>query len=701
MSKRSAPIIHYRTCNLCEAMCGIEVAIQDGQIQSIKGDKDDPFSKGYICPKATALQDIYEDPDRLHYPVKKTPEGWQEISWREAFDLVEQNLKRIQSAHGANALGIYLGNPNVHNLGSMLFGAPMIRALKTKNRFSATSVDQLPHHFAAQFMFGHMGLLPIPDIDRTHFFLCIGANPMISNGSLMSAGGMPEKIKELKARGGKMIVVDPRRTETAQKADEHHFIRPGKDVYFLAAMVHVLLRDDLLYDELPDYLKGLDGLSELFTDFGPQTMAPKTGIPAKIIEQLTREFAKAKTAVCYGRMGVSVQAHGGLCQWMINLINILTGNLDLEGGAMFTNPAIDSIGMSRKGTLHKFNRWQSRIRKLPEFNGELPVAALAEDILTEGEGQIKAMMTVAGNPVLSTPNGTQLDKAFSTLDFMVSIDIYINETTRHADVILPPTTGLENDHYDLVFNTLATRNVAKYSPALFAAPKGTREDWQIYKELIRRFQKPSLRARLLDTFMTPQRMLAQGLRQGPQPVTLRQLKRAKHGMDLGPLQPSLPQRLFTKDKKIDLTPEIFANRLHTLDRTTTFHKELSLIGRRELRSNNSWMHNSQRLVKGPERCTLMIHPSDAEERNITDGQQVTVRSRVGSIELTADVTEQMMPGVVSIPHGWGHNREGTQWSVAEAHAGVSINDLTDDQLVDELTGNAALSNVPVEVAASN
>ncbi len=700
MSKRSGSHTHYRTCNLCEAMCGIEITVQDGEIQSIKGDKDDPFSRGFVCPKATALQDIYEDPDRLKHPVRKTADGWQQISWKEAFDLVEQKIKGIQEKFGPNALGLYLGNPNVHSLGSMLFGAPMIRSLKTKSRFSATSVDQLPHHFASQFMFGHMGLLPIPDIDRTHFFLCIGANPMVSNGSLMSAGGMPEKIKALKARGGKMVVVDPRKSETAQKADQHIFIKPGKDVFFLASIVHVLLKDNLLYSDLPAYLNGLQDLPVLFDAYSPEATASLTGVAAETTKTLATEFAKSQTAVCYGRMGVSVQEHGGLCQWLINLINILTGNLDLEGGAMFTTPAIDSIGMSRKGTLHKFDRWHSRVRKLPEFNGELPVAALAEDILTEGEGQIKAMMTVAGNPVLSTPNGTQLDKAFAQLDFMVSIDIYINETTRHADVILPPATGLENEHYDVVFNTLSTRNVAKYSPALFDPVKGALRDWEIFKEITGRFQKRSLGQRLLDPLMTPKNMIKQGLKRGPQPVTFDQLRKSPHGVDLGPLQPSLPQRLFTKDKKIDLAPRVFVNGLPELPSAGEENGKLSLIGRRELRSNNSWMHNSQRLVKGPKRCTLMIHPNDAQKRNIAAGQLVSVSSRVGTIELPAEITEEVMPGVVSIPHGWGHNREGTQWSIAEAHAGASINDLTDDQSVDALTGNAALSDVPVEVRAS-
>ncbi len=691
---------HYRTCNLCEAMCGLEIEYEHNHVISIKGDKEDQFSQGYICPKAVALQDIYEDPDRLRKPLMKTDSGWKEISWGDAFDEVASQLKSIQSKYGNDAVGIYQGNPNVHNLGAMLFGSTFARSIRTKNKFSATSADQLPHHFVSQFMLGHLLLLPVPDIDRTDYFLVFGANPLVSNGSMMSAAGMPKRLKQLKARGGKLVVIDPRKSETAQIADQHLFIQPGKDVYLLAGIVNLLLQRD---PELPDYYRSLEQLSAVFSRFTPDLVHNLTGIDQNVIKKIVVDFCKADSAVCYGRMGVSTQQHGTLCQYLIYLINMLSGNFDKPGGFMVPTPAIDVVkATGPKGTIKKFNRWKSRVKGLPEFGGELPVVTMAEEILTSGDGQIKAMITNAGNPILSTPNGVQLDKAFSSLDFMVSIDIYLNETTRHADIILPPATGLEVEHYDLVFNNLAVRNIAKFSDRLFSPADGSLEDWQIFKELASRFKKQSLKDRILSFFMKPQKMLDYSLKRGPyKGLTLSKLKKLKHGIDLGPLQPSFPERLFTEDKKIDLAPTILIESLKQLETAKGISKDLLLIGRRQLRSNNSWMHNSQRLVKGGDRCTLFINEKDAKDRRIEDGSKVTVSSRVGRVDLKAKVTNEMGQGVVSVPHGWGHNRTNTKWAVAEANAGVSLNDLTDEMMIDHISGNAAFNGVPVDVMPAN
>lgn len=690
---------HFRTCNLCEAMCGLKIEYEGGTIHSIKGDPDDPFSKGYICPKAVALQDINNDPDRLKRPIKKVNGKWVEIAWKEALDEVATRLKEVQRKYGNDAVGIYQGNPSVHNMGTMLFGPSFTRSLRTKNKFSATSVDQLPHHFVSQFMLGHLLLLPVPDIDRTDYFLVIGANPIASNGSIMSAAGMPHRIKELKKRGGSMVVVDPRRTETAEKADEHIFIKPGTDVHLLAALVHVLFKDNLAVDPGGHY-KHFQRLPGLFEKFKPATVQDVTGVDERKIKDLAHRFAQAQTAVCYGRIGVSTQEHGTLCQYLIYLLNMLTGNFDRPGGMMLPTPAVDVVkAFGSRGTMKKFNRWQSRVRQLPEFGGELPVATMAEEILSEGEGQIKAMVTSAGNPVLSTPNGQQLEKAFESLEFMASIDIYLNETTRHADIILPPATGLEVPHYDFVFNNLAVRNTAKYSPALFNPAGGVLYDWQIFKQLDKRMRKQGLVDRLITYLLTPERMLNEGLKRGPYQLKLKDLKKQLHGVDLGPLKPCLPDRLFTEDKKVDLVPEILLNALQNLK--SQAGSGLLLIGRRHLRSNNSWMHNSERLVKGNDRCTVMINPSDAAMRNILDQQQVVVASRVGEVRLQAQLDEGIMPGVVSIPHGWGHHRQGTNWKVAESHAGASMNDLTDELLIDQVSGNASLSGVSVEVSPVN
>jgi anaerobic selenocysteine-containing dehydrogenase len=693
MGKQTGTFTHYRTCNLCEAMCGLEIEVVDDQVKTIKGDKNDPFSQGYICPKATGLQDIYQDPDRLTKPVKKTDNGWEEISWKEAFDLVEEKINALQEQHGPNALGVYQGNPNVHSLGAMLFSPNLIRSLKTRNRFSATSVDQLPHHYASQFMIGHMSMIPVPDINRTEFFLCMGANPVVSNGSLMSAGGMPQKMKALRARGGKIVVVDPRRTETADKSDQHLFIKPGADVYLLASMIHLLFEENKV-QQLPDHYERGEGLKEMFQPYAPENTAPLAGIEPAVVRQLVTDFCDATSAVCYGRMGLSTQEHGVLCQWMINLINILTGNFDTEGGAMFPSPAFDPIGMSGRGTYKKYNRWQSAVRNLPEFGGELPVAAMAEDILAGG---IKGMLTIAGNPVLSTPNGGQLEKALECMEFMVSVDIYINETTKYADVILPPATGLENDHYDVVFHTLAIHNHAKYSEALFEPKSGAMKDWEIFKALTKRFAKQSLGQKLQEPFLTPQAILDGGFKRSNNNLSVKKLKKEPHGVDMGPHKPVLTERIFTDSGKVDLAPALFVEQLKNL-KLDHDQDGLVLIGRRLLRSNNSWMHNSLRLVKGPEKCTLLIHPDDAASRSIADQQEVEVSSRVGKVKIKAEISEEVMKGVVSIPHGWGHNRKGTQWKIAEEHAGVSINDLTDDQFIDPISGNAAFSGVKVEVA---
>lgn len=694
--------IHYRTCHLCEAMCGLAITLEGDRITAIRGDEADPFSQGHICPKALALPDIHDDPDRLRQPLRRGPDGWETVGWEEAFDEAATRLRDIQARYGPNAVGVYLGNPNVHSLGSQLFNGTLLRALRTTNRFSATSVDQLPQHLAARHMFGHQLVLPIPDVDRSDYGLILGANPLVSNGSLMTAGGIERRLKALQARGGKIVVLDPRRTATARLADEHFFIRPGSDVLFLLGLVHTLFDEELARPgRLADFTAGLDLARAAAAPYAPERVAAHTGLEATTLRRLAREIAAAPSAMCYGRMGVSTQAFGGLCHWLINLVNLLTGNLDRPGGVMLTTPAIDIVDERRAGN---FGRFHSRVRGLPEFAGELPVAVLAEEITTPGDGQIRALVTLGGNPVLSTLNGVALDQALAGLEFMLSIDIYRNETSRHAHLILPPTTGLETAHYDLVFHVLAVRNSAKYSPPLFAPADGMRHDWEIFRELARRLgafdpDQPMNR-------LTPEQALDFGLQTGPygrQGLSLARLQAEPHGVDLGPLQPRLPERLFTPDKRIAAAPPPFLADLARVE--ATFWNEpalsegydLQLIGRRELRSNNSWMHNSPRLMRGQPRCTLLMHPTDAAVRGLASGQRVQVASRTGQVALPLEVTEAIMPGVVSLPHGWGHGRPGVGLAVAQAQPGVSLNDLTDADWVDSLSGNAVLNGIPVRV----
>lgn len=732
-----APItIKHGVCNLCEAICGLTFQVQgegpQARIISVKGNDADPLSRGHICPKAVALKDLHEDPDRLRQPARRVVEGgvirWEPIGWEQAFDMVVEGLARVREQHGANAVAVYQGNPNVHNWGNVTHGHLFLSQLKTRSRFSATSADQLPHHVVAHWLYGHQLAIPIPDIDRTMYMLVLGGNPLASNGSLMTVPDVRARFKALKARGGKLVVVDPRRTETAAIADEHLAIDPGSDAAFLLSLIHTLFGEELTQPgALEPLLDQVKAVRDAVAPFSPEATAAHTGIDAATTRRIARELAAASSqggGVAYGRMGVSTQAHGVVCQWAIQVINLLTGNIDREGGALLTSPALNLIQMKLMGPGH-LDAWRSRVRGAPEFSGELPVSVMAEEMLTPGKGQIKALVTAAGNPVLSTPNGRQLDEALEQLDFMVSIDFYVNETTRHADVILPPTCFVEHDHYDLVFLHLAVRNVARYSEAIVDRAPDALHDWEIYSELAQRYarrtwalERGGVRVRLTGLFsralmkrLPPQRLLAIGLRRSgaaKRGVTMDKLRAHPEGIDLGPLQPSLGKALQARGKRIDLMPAAIRRELPQLVApfTTPLPESdagrpvLKLIGRREVRSNNSWMHNSERLVSGKARCTLWIHPEDAQRHALSEGQTVTVASRTGRIQVPVHVTPDIRSGVVSLPHGWGHDREGVRLQVASAHAGASINDLTDDRQTDRISANAAFSAVPVWIEAA-
>jgi len=705
---------HLRTCTLCEAMCGIVLTTDGASITDIRGDPDDPFSKGHICPKAVALKDVHDDPDRLKRPLRRVGRSWQEVSWDDALDEAADRLKAVQRVHGRDAVAAYVGNPTVHSVGAMLFAPDLLRSLKTKNRYSATSVDQLPHHVAAMLMFGHALLIPIPDLDHTDHLLMFGANPAASNGSLMSAPGVTDRMRAIRNRGGRVVLLDPRQTETAALVDAHHFVRPGSDALLLLALLHVVFAEGAdRVERYGGYLTGVDTLRAIASRFAPERVAEATGVAADTIRRIARDFAAAPSGVAYGRVGVSMQEFGGLSCWLITALNVVCGRLDVRGGAMFTTPAIDVLKADqRAGGVVRFGRWGSRVRGLPEFAGELPVSALAEEIETPGAGQVRALVTHAGNPVLSTPNGARLDRALAGLEYYVAIDFYLNETTRHAHLILPPTFALERDHYDLIFHTLAVRNTAKYSPPVFSRPPDARHDWEILNGLTHRMHG-SIVARVKAfalSRLTPRGMLDIGLRRGPygagftpfgRGLRMKTLLDHPHGVDLGPLQPALPDRLCTRDGHVHLAPALFVSDIARLEAfLTSWHQPkdtLSLVGRRSLRSNNSWMHNSERLVRGRNRCTLQMHPTDAATRALADGDDVQITSRVGSVIAPVEITSSVMPGVVSLPHGWGHGRPDTRLATANKHAGVSINDLTDDQRLDTLTGNAGFSGVPVMV----
>jgi anaerobic selenocysteine-containing dehydrogenase len=694
-------------CMLCEALCGIEVEHDGAAVAKVRGDPQHPFSRGHICPKGVALQELQNDPDRLRQPLRRVGDRFEPIGWDEALALAGRRIAEIQARHGRDALALYFGNPAAHSYSAILFYQLLVAAAGTRNRFSAASIDTLPRFLASYELYGNQVQVPVPDVDRTDYFLMLGANPLVSNGSAMTAPDVEGRLRRLRARGGRLVVLDPRRTETAAAADEHHFIRPGTDALFLAALLHVLFAEGLAKPgRLLPLLDGWEALPRLFAPYTPARVARATGVPAETTQRLARELAAAPTAVCYGRMGTSVQEFGTLASWLTDLVNIATGNLDRPGGFMFTTPAFDLPGVARLlGLAGSFDTHRSRVSGYPEFAGELPVAALAEEIDTPGDGQVRALVVMAGNPVLSCPNGRRLDRALERLEFMVSIDIYVNETSRHADLILPTTFGLEHEQYSALNLGFAVRNVAHWSPAILEKPPGLRHDHEVLQALalqieLARGGVAALRGRARDAVaraLGARRILDLFLRFGPHRLSVAKLARAPHGIDLGPLEPRLARLLGRR--RVRLAPPRFVADLARLEtRADAASPGLVLVSRRTLRSNNSWGHNSPRMVAGKDRCTLQVHPEDAARRGIANGQRVALKSRVGEIAVPAEVTDAMMRGVVSLPHGWGHDRAGVQLRVASSAPGASVNDVTDESFVDALSGASSLSGVPVEVA---
>ncbi len=688
-------------------MCGLVITTQNEQIQTIVGDEKDPLSHGHICPKALAYKDLHEDSDRLKFPVKKTNSGWEQISWENALDEIADKLVNIQKIYGNNAVGVYQGNPSVHNYGTLLYGPTFFSSLRTRNKFSASTVDQIPHQFAAYQMLGHQLLVPIPDIDRTQYMIILGGNPLVSNGSLMTAPDIRNRLKAIQSRDGKFVVIDPRRTETAKLADEHCFIQPGTDVYFLIGIIQEIIKNGWIKQgHLDSVTKNLDEFLTSIPDIELETISSITGISSANIQRIAKEFSQAESAVCYGRMGACTQKFGGTVHWLINMVNIITGNFDAPGGAMFTSPAFDTLGNSQ--TKGHYNKGQSRVRNLPEFAGEYPAVTMADEMLVKGEGQIRAMVTSAGNPILSVPGGEKLDRAFSGLEFMVSIDFYINETTRHADIILPPAFNLNGPHFDVVFNIFAVRDVVKYSNPVFPKEPGTKYDWEIFMGLEKRVaQKNGRKYSKVNHFLSkkfgPEWLLDLGIRIGEygslkslfkwNGLTLSKVKKQVHGVDLGPLKPRFPKRLFTSDKKIDLAPSIFIDDLKRVISNmahSNANGSLTLIGRRQLRSNNSWMHNCPSLMSGRDRFLILMNPLDAQKKSIADGQKVRVKTSNAQIELEAKLSTEMMPGVISIPHGWGHEGKDTQQKIALENKGGNLNALGDDLAIDPVSGNADL-----------
>jgi anaerobic selenocysteine-containing dehydrogenase len=739
----------YRICPLCETTCGLEIGARGREVRSIRGDREDVFSHGFVCPKGAALAQLDSDPDRLRQPLVRRDGELQPATWNDAFAEIERRLMPIIAAHGRDAVAVYAGNPTVHNFSLALYGQALMRALRTANIYSASTVDQMPKQLSSGLMFGSFLSIAVPDIDRTDFLLVLGANPFESNGSLWTVPDFPGRLRALQQRGGRCVVVDPQRTRTAQAADEHVFVRPGTDAHLLMAIVHVLFADRRVrLRHLADLVSGVDAVAEASGEFSPDAVADTCGVPAATIRRLAVELAAAECGAVYGRIGTCTQEFGTAASWLVDVLNVLTGNLDRAGGAMFPQAAAfqaNSHGAPGIGRGVRIGRRRSRVRQAGEVMGELPVSCLAEEIETPGEGQIRALITMAGNPVLSTPNGGRLDAALASLEFMVSLDIYVNETTRHADVILPGLSPLEIGHFDAVFPQFGYRNAVRYSPPLFAAPAGQPAEWETLLRLtgivMGQGANPDVDA--LDDFVVtsqiqravgdehspirgrdpgeifaalegrgPERLLDLALRSGPwgdafggrpEGMSLAKLTQAPHGIDLGPLSPRLPGVLRTPSGKIELAPEQLLAEVGRLRAALTAAPAtgLRLVGRRHLRSNNSWMHNLPLLAGGRARCTLYVHPQDAMRLGLQDGRLARVTSRVGSVELPVELTDAIMPGVVSIPHGWGHDRAGARLRVAAERPGVNSNLLADELALDSASGNAVLNGIPVTVAAAS
>lgn len=711
-----------RQCTLCEAHCGILVTVENDRVTRIEGNPLDVMSRGYICPKATAMGGLHHDPDRLRTPVRRVGDRFEPIGWDEAFAEIGRRLRGVRQAHGPHAIGMYMGNPAAHG-SAVVHGGLLRAALRTRNFFSASSIDQLPQEFAAWRMFGSSVLMPIADIDRTDRLVIMGANPAVSNGSVSTMPNAKQRIRDVRERG-RVVVIDPRRTETARLADEHVSIRPGGDVYLLLAMLHVLVDEGLCeIGAVSAQAIGWEELRDLVADATPELLAPAAGVDADTIRRLAREHAAADSAVIYARIGVCQQVTGTLTHWLVNVVNAVTGNLDRPGGQMFATPPVDIARLSRRMSPgHGASTDRSGTYK--SFRGELPVAVLADEILTEGEGRIRAMITLAGNPVLSTPQRGRLDEALESLDFYVALDMYVTETTRHADLILPPISPLEREDVNLLFTVFSVRNNLRYDARVFEPSAGGLEDWQILARLTAELPSLPLRsltARALHALLrqaSPMRLTALAvatgpygvLRRGPRGLTVAKARASAGGIDLGPLRPRLPALIATDDRLVHLSPPEFVAAARELladvgngaaDTSPSDGYDLRLIGRRHLRSNNSWMHNLPPMVKGRDRCTALVHPDDAAARALVDGAQVEVTSRTGSIVVTLEVSDDIRPGTVAVPHGWGHREPGVGWRVAASLPGANVNLLHDPSLTDTFTGNAAVNSTWVAISAAS
>ncbi|MCX5383357.1 molybdopterin-dependent oxidoreductase [Streptomyces sp. NBC_00083] len=729
-----------RICPLCEATCGLSLTVEGDRVTGARGDADDVFSQGFICPKGASFGEIDADPDRLTGPLVRRDGVLREAGWAEAFDLIAARVRPVIERYGPNAVGVVLGNPNVHTMAGALYPPALLGAVRTRNLFTASTLDQMPKHVSSGLLFGDPFAIPVPDLDRAGHLLLLGANPLESNGSLCTAPDFAGRLRALRRRGGTLTVVDPRRTRTAKLADRHVAIRPGTDALLLASIAQVLCAEKLTAPgDLEALTEGLDEVADAVREFTPEAVGPRCDVAPDTIRAIARELAAAPTAAVYGRIGSCTVEHGTLASWLVDVLNVLTGNLDRPGGALFPLSATDRApGPAAPGKGFALGRWHSRVGHHPEVKSELPLAALAEEIETPGEGRIRVLIASAANPVLSAPDGDRLDRALGGLDFMVSIDPYLNETSLHADVVLPPPPPSQSAHFDFAFNGFAVRNQVRYTRPAVPLAEGRMDECEIHARLVlavggmhgadpdavdtmiveRTLAKAvadphapvhgrdaaSLAARLTGR-SGPERRLDLMLRLGPygdgfgadpDGLTLDRVLAHPHGIDLGPLRPRLAQVLRTRSGRIELLPAPIAADLPRLRAALDERPDaLVLVGRRHLRSNNSWLHNIPALSGGSNRCTLQIHPEDAARHGLADGADVRITADGGAVVAPVEITDSVREGVVSLPHGWGHSRAGSRLAVAAGRPGVNVNQLLDGSRLDPLSGTSVLNGFPV------
>ena len=736
---------HLRSCAFCEAGCGIEVTAnhRTREILDVRGDKNDPFSQGFICAKAYGLTALHSDPDRLRKPLRRRGRDFEEIGWEEAFDEAAERLEAIQQKQGRDGVAYYFGNPSGHKGPMLIYSGMLMGALGTRQIYSPGTLDQIPKHVSGAIMFGGPLVQPLADLDRTDHLIIIGSNPAVSQGSMIVAPGFARRIKAIRARGGRVVVIDPRRTETAALADEHVAIAPGSDAYLLMAMVQVLIAENrVTLGRATGQVKGYDDVARIAAAYPPERVAAATGVDSATIRRLARDMATAPSAVIHGRTGTCTQQFGTLASWLIDVLNTVTGNLDRPGGAMFAAYGIPTpilFGEKWRDGVPPVARWRSRATALPEAIGMLPTAALADEILTPGAGQVRGLVTQAGNILLSNPHGAKLAEAFDSLDFMLSLDIYLNETTRHADIIIPGPSYAEHSDFAAVTPYEMIRKYVKWAPPVFDPPPDMPSDERIFTELTARLAGIS-RAQAEEGFFRAmaQQALAQGrpecsrvdldtacaalgdapgadrifdamIRSGPYGdafglvpggLTLDVIRKHPHGLDLGALTEQLPGVIETPDGLIDLFPQLVESDLPRLEawlEAPRDKNQLLMIGRRDVRSKNAWMHNVLPLVKGRDRCTLLMNPQDAHRLGLDEGALAQISTDINTISAPVEISDEMRPGVVSLPHGWGHTLTDTRQRVANAHPGVNANLIIDPMTLDVPTATTVLNGVPVRV----